>query len=95
MKNFMNKKLLKSLFSILVLPVLLFTSCENFLSGSLLEDELTASIEYANSPSFTVYISPENSASGSLISASVKENCKVSDTISLDFKLADGYKFIC
>jgi len=70
-------------------------SCKNFLQGSLIKEQLEGEIDYVNSPTFTVYISPDNASSGSLISASVKDDCRVTDTIPLDFKLADNYKFLC
>ena len=62
---------------------LCFTSCENFLKGSNVREELAKSIDYANATRCTLYVSalPET---GSFLSAGEKE-CRVGYAIDLQF----------
>ena len=59
--------------------------------GSHDAEELNKSIEYENSPKFTVYTAMEYLESGNIISASTKEGVRVIDTLSLAFKTAGGH----
>lgn len=62
--------------------------------GSDAAEELNKSIEYENSPKFTVYTAMEYLESGNIIFASTKEGVRVIDTLSLEFKTAEGYTFL-
>ncbi|MCR5188382.1 MAG: fibronectin type III domain-containing protein [Treponema sp.] len=79
--------------SALFLSLFIF-SCSNFMSGSNVADELEEIIKYANAPSFTVTIAADKSEYGSLVSSPSVTGCKVTDTIPLEFNLAEGYKFL-
>lgn len=89
------KRLIKtlSLSSALFISLLTF-SCSNFMSGSDSAEELKQKITYANAQSFAVTIAADKSEYGSLVSASSVGACKVTDTIPLEFSLAEGYKFL-
>ena len=89
------KRLIKtlSLSSALFISLLTF-SCSNFMSGSDSAEELKQKITYANAQSFAVTIAADRSEYGSLVSASSVGACKVTDTIPLEFSLAEGYKFL-
>ena len=51
----------KYFFLSLFLPfVLIISSCDNFLGGADVKEQLDSSIKYANSPVFTVRIAPED-----------------------------------
>ena len=62
--------------------------------GSDAAEELNKSIEYENSPKFTVYTAMEYLESSNIIFASTKEGVRVIDTLSLEFKTAEGYTFL-
>ena len=63
-----------------------FSGCENFMVGSDAAEELNKSIEYENSPKFTVYTAMEYLESGNLISASTKEGVRVPTPSLLNLK---------
>ena len=91
MKKFKNHFSLS--LSIFVLA-LAFISCNNFVSGADLKQQLDEAVKYANSPVFTVRISPEDPAHGIVVSGAVKEGIRVTDKMDLEFSPAAEYTFL-
>lgn len=91
----MKKQFGRVLAFCVVSSLFVLTSCKNFLNNGSFLDELEEQLAYVNAPSFTVTIAVEDKNSGDVLSAPVREGCKVSDSIHLDFSLTEGYNFIC
>ncbi len=72
----------------------LFTSCENFFSGSELRAEIENQVAYANASAYTIRVDyPENS--GIIKSPAGGEvSKKVSDVFTVDFEPASDWEFI-
>ncbi|MBR5401098.1 MAG: hypothetical protein IK102_04725 [Treponema sp.] len=66
-----------------------FTSCENFLKGANVKEELDKSIAYANAKACTIYIS-QDTQMGSFLSSGDKE-CRVGFSIDVVFNLNKEY----
>lgn len=88
-------KATKYFFLSLFLPfILIISSCDNFLGGADVKEQLDSSIKYANSPVFTVRIAPEDSAHGIVVSGAIKEGVRVTDKFDLDFSPSTDYTFL-
>ena len=70
------------------------TSCKNFMNADETVKQIKDTIEYANSPVFSVRIAPENSAHGIVVSGVLKEGVRVTDKFDLEFSLAADYTFL-
>ncbi|MBR4179713.1 MAG: hypothetical protein IKR45_03320 [Treponema sp.] len=82
----------KTLFVLAGALLFLFTSCENFMSGSDVKDQLEKQIAYSNAKSFILIIS-QDTTMGSFLSSGEKE-CKVGYSITVQFNVKkDAYIF--
>ena len=73
----------KSVFLFFSILLFLFVSCENFMNGSDVQDQLAKMIDVANAKSFTIVISNDTTM-GSFLSSGDKE-CKVGYSIDVQF----------
>ena len=70
------------------------TGCENFLTGDEAKDNIKREIDYANAPSYTIYVVADRDC-GQIrkpITGELKK--KVTDTFDLKFEPADDYTFV-
>ncbi len=82
----------KTLFVLAGALLFLFTSCENFMNGSDVKDQLEKQIAYSNAKSFFLIIS-QDTTMGSFLSSGEKE-CKVGYSITVQFNVKkDTYIF--
>ncbi len=88
----MKSNVIKTLLSASLVPVLVFTSCENFLSGSLIKEDIEKQIAYAHASEVSIDISPEQNSMGTTIPSGSKIH-KVSDDFTVSFKENTGYQF--
>jgi len=72
----------------------IFFSCENFLNGSLLKENIENQIDYANAPEYSVSVASINPDWGTITTGGGDHKKKVTDSISLGFNVNDGYKFL-
>ena len=73
----------KAIYLLILLCAVLFTSCENFLNGSDVLEQLDDMIEEANAQTFTIIVSSDN-PEGSFLSSGDKM-CKLGYTIEVQF----------
>lgn len=71
----------------------LFVSCENFLNGSKLRDQLEEEIAYANAQSFSVRIAADK-GTGTIVTGAGDKSVKVNDQLTLEFEVDEGYIFL-
>lgn len=91
-----NKQKLKAILAALFAgfsTLIFFSSCENFLNGSLLKDELNTAIDYANAQSYEVLVTADE-GTGTIIIGSGINKIKVTDHFKIEFRKSTGYKFI-
>ena len=82
----------KLLFLFVSALLLVFVSCENFMNGSDVQDQLAQMIDVANAKSFTIVISNDTTM-GSFLSSGDKE-CKVGYSIDVQFTVKkDSYVY--
>ena len=82
----------KFLFLFVSALLLVFVSCENFMNGSDVQDQLAQMIDVANAKSFTIVISNDTTM-GSFLSSGDKE-CKVGYSIDVQFTVKkDSYVY--
>lgn len=72
---------------------ILFSSCENFLNGSELKQNLDSKIEYEKSESFNVRVFADF-GTGTIVSGGGDKSYRVSDKFTVEFSPSDDYKFI-
>ena len=75
----------KLLFLFVSALLLVFVSCENFMNGSDVQEQLEKMIDVANAKSFTIVISNDTTM-GSFLSSGDKE-CKVGQSINVQFNV--------
>ena len=75
----------KSVFLFLAVLSLLFVSCENFMNGSDIQDELAKMVDMANAKSFTLVISNDTTM-GSFLSTGEK-SCKIGYSIDVQYSV--------
>lgn len=100
----MNLKIVKSqhnitkiiFFSVFLISICLFTSCQNFLNGNSLKDEIEAVVDYSKRPYAKITITSEGVATASLVPAagSYTDKYKPGDPIDLKFEANEGFNFI-
>ena len=73
----------KSVFLFLSIILFLFVSCENFMNGSDVQEQLEKMIDVANAKEYTVIVA-QNEAMGSFLSYGDK-NCKIGYPLDLQF----------
>lgn len=81
------------LFCTLLLLSLSFYSCDNFLSGSSIREQMESAITYANAPAYKVRVSAD-SGTGIINAGSGDNEMKVSDKITISFSKDKAYKFL-
>lgn len=97
----MNTKLYKKLKStyLVVAGALLIlagtTSCENFLKGQKIREEIEDSIAYANAPEYTITIDYPESCGAVKAPAGGEAKKKVTDTFTISFDTFSDYEFVC
>ena len=74
--------------------LVILSSCENFLNGANVKDEIEASIAYANAPSYTISIDYPESCGILRSPAASTVNKKVTDSFTIWFDPLPGYEFI-
>ncbi|MBR5400957.1 MAG: hypothetical protein IK102_04010 [Treponema sp.] len=75
----------KSLFILAGALLFLLTSCENFMNGSNIREELDRTIEQANAKSVTIVVS-QDTTMGSFLSSGDKQ-CKINISITVQYNL--------
>ncbi len=74
--------------------ILLFVSCENFMNGSNIQEQLEEMIDVANAKSYTIIVQRQDSEVGAFLSDGDKE-CKVGYSIDLQFTVnSENYKYL-
>ena len=73
----------KSVFLFLAVLSLLFVSCENFMNGSDVQEQLEKMIDVANAKSYKIVVSNDTTM-GSFLSSGDKE-CKVGQSIEVQY----------
>lgn len=71
----------------------LLVSCENFLNGSKLRNQLEEEIAYANAQSFSVRIATDK-GTGTIVTGAGDKSVKVNDQLTLEFEVDEGYIFL-
>ncbi len=95
--NFCLKKILKTsalLFSLIILTATVFTSCENFLKGGQVKDEIMSIIDYNNAPSYLINVEALKGSGTIKTPVTGEVEKKVTDIFSIRFEPSDDYKFI-
>ena len=87
----MDKRILKLISILSICFSLVFTSCENFLSGSNTKQQIDKMIREANAPSVGVYLLADKNAG--VISPKGITECKLGKSISIVYTPSYGYKF--
>lgn len=88
------RKRWRTFFGVFVLSILCFTSCENFLQGTDVKDEITKSIEYNNAPSYAINVEALPGSGTVKTPATGEVTKKVTDTFMIRFEPSDDHKFI-
>lgn len=95
--NFFSKKSFKTtalLFSLIALAATFFTSCENFLKGGEVKDEIVSIIDYNNAPSYTINVEALKGSGTIKTPVTGEVTKKVTDVFPIRFEPSDDYKFI-
>ena len=92
MKNTSSNKSNFTILGGVLLCIALFASCENFLKGADVKNQLEDAIEIANSSPITYYVIADKD-SGSV--SPTQFTLKKKQTASIMFTPADGWNFIC
>ncbi len=92
--NKLRNRIVSKLFFLLSLSFLLFTSCENFLNNDDIRENIESIIDYNNAPTYVIFLDVQK-GSGSVKNLVTEQlSKKVTDTFTIKFEPADGYKFI-
>lgn len=70
------------------------TGCENFLTGDEAKDNIKREIDYANAPSYTIYVVADRDCGQIRKPITGELKRKVTDTFDLKFEPADDYTFV-
>ena len=79
---------------VLITTLFTFLSCENFLQGEDVKEEITKTIEYNNAPSYTINVEAETNSGIVKTPATGEISKKVTDVFKIRFIEAEGYQFI-
>ena len=88
------RKRWRTFFGVFVLSILCFTSCDNFLQGTDVKEEITKSIEYNNAPSYAINVEALAGTGTIKTPATGEVTKKVTDTFTIRFEPAENHKFI-
>ena len=86
--------LYKVIFALSVFGTLSLISCENFLSGSLVKDEIVNIIDYTNSKTYTINVEAKTGDGIIKTPATGEVEKKVTDTFAIRFEPAEDHVFI-
>ena len=87
------KKIAYSL--ILITSIFTFVSCENFLQGADVKEEISKAIEYNNAPKYPIKFRNSDNKSGTITSPGYGDfEKKITDTFKISFEPSSDYKFI-
>ena len=95
-----NNRLVQSSFKfllisfIVIIPVLFFTACENFLQGADVKEDITKTIEYNNAPSYTINVEALKGTGTIKTPATGEVEKKVTDVFPIRFEPSDDHKFM-
>lgn len=79
---------------LLVLTTVVFTSCENFLQGEDVKEEISKAIEYNNAATYVLHLVALKGSGDIKTPAGEEVSKKVSDTFNVKFVPEDNHKFI-
>ena len=79
---------------LLVLTTVVFTSCENFLQGEDVKEEISKAIEYNNAATYVLHLVALKGSGDIKTPAGEEVTKKVSDTFNVKFVPEDNHKFI-
>ena len=79
---------------LLVLTTVVFTSCENFLQGEDVKEEISKAIEYNNAATYVLHLVALKGSGDIKTPAGEEISKKVSDTFNVKFVPEDNHKFI-
>ena len=79
---------------LLVLTTIVFTSCENFLQGEDVKEEISKAIEYNNATTYVLHLVALKGSGDIKTPAGEEISKKVSDTFNVKFVPEDNHKFI-
>ena len=79
---------------ILITTIFTFISCENFLQGADVKEEITKTIEYNNAPSYTINVEALKGTGTVKTPAGGEIEKKVTDVFPIRFEPEDSCKFI-
>ena len=80
--------------SLTVFATIAFTSCENFLKGEQVKDEIVSVINYNNSPSYTINVEAKTGDGVVKSPATGEVEKKVTDTFVVRFEPAEDHVFL-
>lgn len=84
-----------SLFALVALTLFTFISCENFLKGEDVKEEITKTIEYNNAPSYPINVELLNDSDGKIKTPATGEvSKKVTDEFTIRFEPAADHVFV-
>lgn len=93
-KNVLKRSAARTLLAASLLSIsMVFFSCENFLEGSKLADELKEEIDYINADEVTVRVAPRTSNHGDMVENGGEVLFKVGYSKTIEFNLKDNYEF--
>lgn len=90
----MKKYCLRRIFFVAAI-FLIFTSCENFLKGTGLKDNIDDLIKYAEEKPLKILFDIDKNEMGTIVPFGSQTVYKVGDEIPLSVKVTDSYIFIC
>ena len=73
--------------------VFLLASCENFMTGANIAEDIKDSIKYANASSHTVFVNAEEGR-GTFIQGGGSQTLKKGDSFNIEFSVSSAYRFI-
>lgn len=79
---------------VLITSLFTFISCENFLQGEEVKEEITKAIEYNNAQAYTINVEALDGSGKIKTPAAGEVTKKVTDVFTIRFEPAEDYKFI-
>lgn len=88
------RKRWRAIFGVFVLSILCFTSCDNFLQGSEIKDEIVGAIQYNNAQSYSIRVEAIKDTGTIKAPAGGEVSKKVTDSFTIKFEPANDCTFI-
>ena len=79
---------------VLITSLFTFISCENFLQGEEVKEEITKAIEYNNAQAYTINVEALDGSGKIKTPAAGEVTKKVTDVFTIRFEPAEDHKFI-